>query len=148
MPVRMSVDSKLPSGPLEQRQKLSDLCPVFRLDLMFVSVSLSGEPGKKQLSEGDAEPSRFICQQRNLFGWSKALPLHQVQMHGQMHSLIRKFLQAFIQLGSVRDDTGSVQDAVFKACQDAFTLFKKQPVIIRMELRHRSMIPFLQDSLC
>ena len=85
----MSVDSKILSVPLEQGQKLSDLRPVFRLDLPLVGFSLSGESGKKQLSEGDAEAPRFICQQRNIFNRCQTPALHQIQMNRELYSFFR-----------------------------------------------------------
>ena len=65
-------------------------------------------------------------------------------MNGELHPLVWKPLQTFVQFGAVCDDTRSVQNAVAKAFQNALTLFEKQAVVIRMELRrHKPMIPLL-----
>ena len=49
MPVRMSVDPQSLSGLPKQGKKLSDLRPIFRLDLLFIRFSFPQTSGKKKL---------------------------------------------------------------------------------------------------
>ena len=82
-------------------QKLPDLRPIFRLDLLFIGFSFSREAGKQQLRECNAELPLSIRQQRNLFNRCEAAPLHQVQVNRELHAFLREKLKAGVQFRSV-----------------------------------------------